>query len=166
MNIKQVLSILCIAGLFAVPVVSWLKSGNGTAPEVTFTTITGKKIVLGELRGKPVLVTFWATDCPACIEEIPDLKTIYGEYHHQGLEMIAVAMFYDPPSHVAAITKARQLPYDVALDLQGLHAKAFGNVQLIPATFLISPQGKIASRTTGTLNVLQLKNNIKSLLRG
>ena len=43
------------------------------APDVTFTTITGKKIALKELRGKPVIVTFWATDCPACLKEIPAL---------------------------------------------------------------------------------------------
>src|SRR5512137_1942547 len=64
-------------------------------PNVTFSTITGKKINLKELSGKPVIVTFWATDCPACIKEIPDLIDLYKQYHKQGLEIIAVAMYYD-----------------------------------------------------------------------
>ena len=80
--------------------------------------------------------------------------------------MIAVAMFYDPPSHVAAMSKAKRLPYDVALDLQGLHAKTFSNVQLVPTTFLISPQGNVVTRITGTLDVPQLKNTIETLLGG
>ncbi|MGZ4970290.1 MAG: TlpA disulfide reductase family protein, partial [Methylobacter sp.] len=81
-----------------------------SAPDVTFTTLTGQKIVLKDLRGKPTIVTFWATDCPSCIEEIPDLIDLYSQYHASGLEMIAVAMYYDPPSHVVDMTKAKQLP--------------------------------------------------------
>ena len=115
-----------------------------SAPDVTFTTITGKKIALKDLRGKPVIVTFWATDCPACIKEIPDLIDLYTQYHHRGLEMIAVAMYYDPPNHVVNMTKARQLPYNVALDLKAEHAHAFGDVQLTPSTFLIGPDGSVA----------------------
>ncbi|MGZ4982242.1 MAG: peroxiredoxin family protein, partial [Methylobacter sp.] len=67
-----------------------------SAPDVTFTTITGQKIALKDFRGKPVIVTFWATDCPSCIQEIPDLIDLYTQYHAAGLEMIAVAMYYDP----------------------------------------------------------------------
>ena len=52
-------------------------------PNVTFTAITGKKIALKELRGKPVIVTFWATDCPGCIKEIPHLIDLYTQYHKQ-----------------------------------------------------------------------------------
>ena len=88
-----------------------------SAPDVTFTTLTGQKITLNGLRGKPVIVTFWATDCPSCIKEIPDLIDLYSQYHSSGLEMIAVAMYYDPPNHVVDMTKAKQLPYNVALDL-------------------------------------------------
>lgn len=83
-----------------------------TAPDSTFTTITGKRISLSQLRGKPVLVTFWATDCPSCLEEIPHLIDIYQHFHPLGLEIIAVAMIYDPPSRVVAMTQAMQIPYD------------------------------------------------------
>jgi peroxiredoxin len=113
------------------------------APDATFTTITGKKIALKDLRGKPVIVTFWATDCPGCIKEIPDLIDFYTQYHKQGLEIIAVAMYYDPPNHVITLTEDLQLPYHVALDLNAEHAHTFGDVQLIPSTFLISPDGLI-----------------------
>ncbi len=142
----------------------WLLPANAAAPNVQFTTITGKKIALQALRGKPVLVTFWATDCPACILDIPHLLRLYRKFHQRGLEIIAVSMYYDPPNHVATMAKARRLPYDIALDLHGRHALAFGNVQLTPTTFLISPDGEIILRKTGVLDVLQMQNSIEKML--
>ena len=135
-------------------------------PEVTFTTITGQKIALKALLGKPVIVTFWATDCPGCIKEIPLLIDLYSQYHAQGLEIIAVAMHYDPPNHVIAMTQDQQLPYPVALDLTGEHAHAFGDVQLIPSTFLITPDGLIALKKTGVFDPAEIKTLIKPFTKG
>ena len=139
---------------------------SAKAPDVTFTTITGKKIALKNLRGKPVVVTFWATDCPACIKEIPHLIDLYTQYHKQGLEIIAVAMYYDPPNHVVTLTEGRQLPYHVALDLKAEHAHAFGDVQLIPSTFLISPDGLISLKKTGTFEPTEIKTRIETTKKG
>jgi len=137
-----------------------------SAPDVTFTTITGQKIALKDLRGKPVIVTFWATDCPSCIEEIPDLIDLYTQYHASGLEMIAVAMYYDPPNHVVDMTKAKQLPYNVALDLNSEHAQAFGGVMFTPSTFLIAPDGSVVKKEIGLFDLAKMKTNIESLLKG
>ena len=136
------------------------------APDVTFTTITGKKIALKELRGKPVIVTFWATDCPGCIKEIPHLIDLYTQYHKQGLEIIAIAMYYDPPNHVVTMTKDHQLPYNVTLDLKAEHAHAFGDVQLIPSTFLIGPDGLIALKKIGAFDPAEMKTLIETLTKG
>jgi peroxiredoxin len=137
-----------------------------SAPDVTFTTLTGQKIALKELRGKPVIVTFWATDCPACIEEIPDLIDLYNQYHASGLEMIAVAMYYDPPNHVVDMTKAKQLPYNVALDLKSEHADAFGGIMFTPSTFLIAPNGSVVKKEIGLFDAAKMKTTIESLLKG
>ena len=136
------------------------------APDVTFTTITGKKIALKDLHGKPVVVTFWATDCPGCMKEIPHLIDLYMQYHKQGLEIIAVAMYYDPPNHVVTMTKDQQLAYDVALDLKAEHAHAFGDVQLIPSTFLIGPDGLIDLKITGVFDPAEMKTRIETLIKG
>lgn len=137
-----------------------------SAPDVTFTTLTGQKIALKDLRGKPVVVTFWATDCPSCIKEIPDLIDLYTQYHESGLEMIAVAMYYDPPNHVVDMTKAKQLPYNVALDLNSAFAQAFGGVMFTPSTFLIAPDGSVVKKEIGLFNPAKMKTNIESLLKG
>ncbi len=137
-----------------------------TAPDVTFTTITGQKIALKDLRGRPVIVTCWATDCASCIEEIPDLIDLYTRYHASGLEMIAVAMSYDPPNHVIDMTKAKQLPYNVALDLSSEHAQSFGGVMFTPSTFLIAPDGSVVKKQIGLFDMAKMKTNIESLLKG
>jgi len=139
---------------------------SSKAPDVTFSTITGKKVALKDLRGKPVIVTFWATDCPGCIKETPDLIDLYTQYHKQGLEIIAVAMYYDPPNHVITLTEDLHLPYNVALDLQAEHAHAFGDVQLTPSTFLIDPDGLIALKITGAFDLAEMKTRVETFTKG
>lgn len=166
MKTKNLLLGLAIAA--AISAGLWL-SFNKTltpAPDVIFSTLTGKKIALHDLRGKPVLVTFWATDCPGCIEEMPHLVDLYRQYHDQGLEIIAVAMYYDPPSHVVAMAKEQAIPYDIALDIEAGHAKAFGDVRLTPTTFLIIPNGSIALQKIGAFDSTDMKARIETLLKG
>ncbi len=157
--IALLLTLLMLLGFY-------LKSSMslGMAPDAIFTTINGDKIDLKKLQGKPVLVTFWATDCAACIKEIPHLIELYQQFHPQGLEIIAIAMAYDPPNHVVYMTKAKQIPYDVALDLKANHARAFGNIQLTPTTFLISPTGEIVMKKTGLLDIIDMQQRIEHFL--
>jgi peroxiredoxin len=127
-----------------------------SAPAVTFTTLEGKPIVLDELRGKVVLVNFWATSCPGCIKEMPDMVESYKLYRDRGFEIIAVAMSYDPPNYVLNFVQTRQLPFPVALDVDGAHARAFGNVQLTPTTFIIGKDGRILEQKLGELDFVRL----------
>src|SRR4051812_27501401 len=84
------------------------------APGVTFTTLKGEKISTADLRGRVVLVNFWATDCPTCVKEMPSMVTTYNKYQKQGLEFVAVAMQYDPPNYVINYTEKNALPFTVA----------------------------------------------------
>lgn len=135
-----------------------------SAPDVIFTSLSGQKIPLNTLRGKPVIVTFWATDCPSCIEEIPALIDLYSHYHAAGLEIIAVAMSYDPPNHVIELTNNRQLPYNVALDLNSEYAHAFGGIMFTPSTFLIAPDGSVINKQIGIFDPAKMNSTIQSLL--
>lgn len=142
----------------------WQNAQPRMAPERTFKTITNQNVSLSDLRGKPVMVTFWATDCPACIKEIPHLIDLYRQFHKRGLEIIAIAMYYDPPSHVVEMSKLKQIPYHIALDLRAEHSKAFGDVMVTPTTFLISPQGKIILHKTGMFDMTTMKGKIEDFL--
>ena len=127
------------------------------APAATFTTLEGKQIALSDLRGKIVLVNFWATSCPGCIKKMPDMIETYNQYKGRGFEVIAVAMSYDPPNYVASFVKTRQLPFPVVLDVNGEHARAFGNVQVTPTTFLIGKDGSILEHKLGDYDFVKLK---------
>ncbi|WP_031435031.1 TlpA disulfide reductase family protein [Methylomarinum vadi] len=159
--------LILVAGLLTVlSLVGWLLTDPTPhpAPNVSFKTISNKDISLRNLRGRPVIITFWATDCPACIEEIPHLLELYRLFHPHGLEMIAVAMYYDLPSHVVEMSKIKQLPYDIALDLRAELSKAFGGVMLTPTTFLISPGGDIVLKKLGGFELNAMKHNIEAML--
>ena len=127
------------------------------APEVTFTTLNGEKISMQSLRGKTVLVNFWATDCPGCIKEMPELIDTYQQYKDKNLVVIAVAMPYDPPAQVANYTKEKALPFNVMHDGYGERVKAFGEVNLTPTTFIFDAQGNRVQKTIGELNFPELR---------
>jgi thiol-disulfide isomerase/thioredoxin len=158
MKIKATLSVLWVI-CFLGAISWWLTYTKSFAPNAVFTTLTGERLAITELKGKPVLITFWATDCPSCIEEIPDLIAL----HQQGLQIIAVAMPYDPPSRVQALAKEQQLPYPVALDIDGSLVHAFGDVQLTPTMFLIDRQGVIIMHKIGTFDLASLKTLLTQL---
>jgi peroxiredoxin len=120
-----------------------------TAPDVTFTSLSGEKIPLHDLRGKVVLVNFWATSCETCVKEMPQMVQTYNQFKDKGLNFVAVAMSYDPPNYVLNYAQTRQLPFQVALDAQGAFAKSFGNVSMTPTTFLIGKDGTIIKRYLG-----------------
>jgi len=119
------------------------------APDLNFTTIKGETFTTGDLRGKVVLINFWATSCATCIKEMPELIQTHQKYQSQGYETIAVAMVYDPPNYVIAYSEKNQLPFKVVLDTRGEIANTFGPVQVTPTTFLISKRGDIVKHFIG-----------------
>jgi peroxiredoxin len=141
---------LVILGLLTV--LGFSLSKKTLAPDVTFTTIQGKTIKMDELKGKVVLVNFWATDCPGCIAEMPQLIKTYQQYHPQGFEVIAVAMFYDPPDHVLNYAQKHALPFPVMHDGYGEIAKSFEDVRLTPTSFIMDKQGRVIQRVVGELD--------------
>lgn len=119
------------------------------APEVTFIDLQGKPVTTQQLRGKVVMVNFWATSCVTCIKEMPQMVEVYNKYKDRGLEFVAVAMSYDPPNYVLNYVETRQIPFKVALDTSGALARSFGQVQLTPTTFVIDKEGHIVKRYLG-----------------
>lgn len=74
-------------------------------------TLQGKTIPLSSLQGKMVLVNFWATDCPGCIEEMPELINTYQQYKDKGFEVVAVAMPYDKLQQIITYSQNNALPF-------------------------------------------------------
>ncbi len=165
MKIKEWLgAILGVALLGVLGFVWWSDNSMEVAPEVSMKLIGGEQLSFGSLRGRPVMVTFWATTCGPCRKEIPHLKEIYEAYSPQGFEMIAVAMPYDPPAQVWEFMKQKTLPYKVALDTDGAVTEAFGAIRLTPTTFVISGDGRIVYHTRGEFDLAKMHGLVQQLL--
>lgn len=153
------IAVLALAGALVM-----LLSQKPAAPPMAFTALNGEKIALDSLRGKVVLVNFWATSCPGCIKEMPDLVKTWQKYHSRGLETIAVAMSYDPPEYVRQFADKNGLPFTVALDADGSVAQAFGNVRVTPTTLVIDKQGQIIQQYVGEPDFAKLHALIEGAL--
>ena len=92
------------------------------------------------------------------------LVDTHRRYAARGYETVAIAMSYDPPNYVLDFTRSRALPFTVALDPQAELARAFGNVQLTPTSFLIDRRGRIVKRYLGEPDAAALRRTIEKLL--
>ncbi len=151
---------LCIGAALAVMGCS----GNQTAPNSTFVLLDSSKQTTADLRGKVTLVNFWATSCVTCVAEMPQVISTYNKYHAKGYDTVAVAMSYDPPSYVVNYAKSRALPFKVAIDNTGAIAKAWGDVQLTPTTYLLNKRGEIVKQYVGEPDFAALHQLIEKLL--
>lgn len=132
-------------------------------PELELTLLSGEKLNLDALTGKPVLLNFWATTCAPCRKEIPDLAQLYKNFSSNGVQVIGIAMAYDRPDQVIAFQQKLQIPYTLAMDLDSSAAKAF-DVQAIPVTILISPRGQMVYRYSGAINMEDMQKRIAAML--
>ena len=139
-------------------------SGAQSAPPSTFVLLDGSKQTSADLQGKVTLVNFWATSCVTCVAEMPKIVATYNKYRARGYDTLAVAMRYDPPSYVVNYTETRQLPFKVAIDNTGAVAKAWGDVQLTPTTFLVNKRGQIVKQYVGEPDFAALHQLIEKLL--
>ena len=161
---KKLLVILLAMAAAAGIAMFYLATQRTLAPAVTFLTLTGERIAMGDLRGKVVLVEFWATDCVTCVREMPQLAATHEKYRARGYETVAVAMRYDPPNYVAAYAERNRLPFTVAFDPLGEIAKAFGEVKVTPTTFIIDRRGAIVARMLGERDFTRLHALIEEKL--
>ena len=163
-NKETVIAGIALAVVLISAAVWFMPAGLREAPPLVGQTLDGRTLTLEQFRGKPVLVTFWATTCPSCVEEMPHLIDLYREMNPKGLEIIGVAMAYDPPEQVRAMAKQLQIPYPIVLDSQERIAREFDNVQLTPTSVLVSPEGRIVQYRLGLLDMPELRNTIAGML--
>lgn len=163
---KMKKGLIGLIALLAVGLIGYtLLFNQASAPAVAYTSLKGETTSNSQLQGKVVLINFWATSCPGCVEEMDQIKQTYLHYKPQGYETIAVAMNYDPPNYVKTFVEQRQLPFFIALDSNGAIAKAYGDIQLVPTSFLIGRDGKIIKRFVGNLDFKEVNALIEQALK-
>lgn len=158
------LAVACAAGLALAAGTFWWSSQATPAPESTFVLLDGSRQTTAQLQGQVTLVNFWATSCTTCVAEMPKIIATHDKYRSQGYNTLAVAMSYDPPAYVVNFAQTRKLPFSVAIDNTGQVAKAWGDVQLTPTTYLVNKKGQIVKRYIGEPNFAELHQLIEKLL--
>ena len=134
-------------------------------PQIDMLTISGETISTEDLRGSVYLVNFWATDCPGCIEEMPGLIDTFNKYKNNNFTVIAVSMFYDPPSRVLSYAEKNKLPFPVTLDLDKNIMNSFDDIKLTPTSVLINKKGQVVNTIIGVLDFKELHEKIDLMLK-
>ena len=139
---------------------------GGKAPDFVLSDLRGGKVGLAGMRGRAVLLEFWATWCPPCRESIPEMNEMHAKFGPRGLEVVGVAVDRgsDAPAVVGSFARENRIAYLALLD-DGKTAEAYG-VGSIPAIFLIDKEGKIVKRVNGFVPGMlgQLSQELEVLL--
>jgi thiol-disulfide isomerase/thioredoxin len=136
---------------------------NVTANEFVFRDMQGKEQRLSEYRGKWVLLNFWATWCPPCLEEIPDLVEMHNARSTSDFAVIGVAMSSSRDS-VISFGKQLEISYPIVLG-DDKTAAQIGRINALPTSYLYDPSGKLVSYQTGMVTREAIESYIRSKTR-
>ena len=133
-------------------------------PDFTLEILDGGSITLSDLRGKVVVVDFWASWCPPCRQEAPVLEQVYDEYRDKGVEFIGVGI-WDQLNAARDFVEQFSVAYPTGLDTQGTILVEYG-VRGIPEKFFIDPQGQVVAKFVGPSSVEGLRETLDKMLAG
>jgi len=151
---------VCISWLFLLPhCAKEKKSSPGLAPDFTLKTIDGQEITLSKLKGKVVLLDFWATWCGPCRESIPHLIQLYKAYRENGFELIGISLDKGDAAVVRNFAKSMDISYPIVMATEEV-ARDY-RVTSIPTTFFIDKEGKIREKIPGFNSTIAQQMNSK-----
>jgi cytochrome c biogenesis protein CcmG/thiol:disulfide interchange protein DsbE len=137
-------------------------SQDKSAPDFVLQDTSGKSVRLRDLRGQVVLINLWATWCPPCIAEMPDLTTVYNAHKSEGFVILGVDD-QERKETVMDFLARNPLPYPLLLDADSRVARAYGT-DFLPASFLIDRRGVLRVTMPGQSSRTKLEAAIKPLL--
>ena len=148
------------AGLIPAPQKGFL------APDFTLETLEGESVTLSGLRGKSILLNFWATWCPPCRAEMPAFQEAFSDYEDKDFVILAVnATLQDNPNDITNFVSEFGLSFPIALDVEG-EANRLYQVQSLPTSFFIDKEGIISEVVIGgPIAEALIRARIEELLR-
>jgi thiol-disulfide isomerase/thioredoxin len=156
--------ILVLAGCGGNPGSQKSSAASSTgAPDFALQSLQGDTLRLSSLKGKVVLVDFWATWCGPCKAELPHLVDLYGKYKDKGLEIVGIA---DDPSEradVAPFVKRAGLPYPVVYGEPSV-GQRFGGIIGYPTLFVVDRKGQVVKKFIGYTDISVIEQLVTQLL--
>jgi thiol-disulfide isomerase/thioredoxin len=143
------------------PVVRFVKNPE-VAPPISALDLLGKPVNKDDWAGKVVLVNFWATWCPPCREEIPELLKLKKEYGGR-LDIVGISEDDDPPAAVLKFARQKGMTYPIVMATPEL-VDAYGGVPALPTSFLVDTQGRVVQKHSGLYPIEAYDLEIRSLL--
>lgn len=134
------------------------------APDFTLEKLSGGNLKLSDLRGKAVLLNFWATWCGPCKIETPWLVEMQNQYGHEGLQVVGVAMDDSGKDEISKFAKDMGVNYPVLLGKEAV-GDEYGGVPALPESFFIGRDGKIVDRIIGLKGKAEIEDAIKKALK-
>jgi thiol-disulfide isomerase/thioredoxin len=144
----------------------WIpKETRSAARKLALRDLEGKKRQLADLKGKVVVLNFWATWCGPCRVEMPAFAKVHAEYRDRGVEIVGAANEErDSRAKVAEYVRGLGIQFPIWLEAAAEHMEAFGVGPEIPATVIIDPQGRLAVRIRHVTDEIQLRSLIDRAL--
>jgi len=134
-----------------------------SAPSFTLQDMDGEKVSLSDLKGKIVILDFWATWCPPCVMEIPHFVELYKQYKEQGFAMVGISLDRGGIDVVKSFAQKYGINYPILIS-DGQVAKAYGDITSIPTTFVIDSAGNIRRKYIGYRDKSVFEADIKEFL--
>jgi cytochrome c biogenesis protein CcmG/thiol:disulfide interchange protein DsbE len=137
-----------------------------SAPDFTLETLDGDHVNLSDLRGKAVLVNFWASWCPPCRAEMPAIEKVYRAYKDLGFEVLAVnTTNQDEVDAASAFVRELGLTFPIPLDRTGAVSASY-NLHGLPSSYFVGPDGVIRSVVVGgPMSEALIQSKVEDLLR-
>jgi len=120
------------------------------APAFELRDLAGNDVTLENLRGRVVLLDFWATWCAPCLKTMPELEALHRRHRERGLTVLGVSIDEGGAERVKRFAKARKVTYPIAIDSADSPAWHDYRVKVVPAAFLIDREGRIVAQWTGS----------------